>query len=983
MRVRPESSSELRVIALDCDLLMADGACFPIPNIKKHKLLITGAPPGALLVTLHGQTTEQAEALIVDSNQSDYHLFLVPLPRKNAVYTVSAKGDKGTRTTLLQTFEPELPDWLRDLWNARYPNKKQGDQQEVKKEDTTVDRCTAVRRELATLAQHASDPTLRSGVARSLYLSLTARNLYARCIDGDTTARPGVHNQEIIQTFRDAIQAAESARVISERNENVLWLSEFLSKQAGRLDDAEKLLDAYKTPLQTDPRKISYYYRQIALHQGLRHQLNDALQSLVQALIWAQRIDDQNAALDVVMQAADFLLEHGRVATAVKWVTQRWRSRGIQADAYQALDGEGCRQEELIRTKLRIIRVAREMAPLRSLPLGIESPEDLHTAFFAKQRNCEQELWRTEFLMDWARLQLILGKREEVRQSLRMLFAEKHELHKESWVVAERRYLEGMLALQEGRVAEATSHFLALRESSTSIADVSNWQALVGLGQVAEAQHTPDGDAVALSYYQSAETWVDLNSLSVPLGLGRGSFLGQFEQGTRLHLAQLWKMGDLAGAFALIRRVRVRGLRGLPLLQHTHHGNQQRKALAAKLLELRTKVEQRTAEYRGAAGNQKPLRESEIVGSYIEHARELSDYLASVAAGDAWLFAPLGEPLSHEVMITCHPLPTGWLCLAKDASGVAATQLADADLDPIVDADPIHSPTAQRLSQKLLEPFSDKIAAAQLVSFLTYGKMRRIDLQMLPFGLQRSPLQRHREVVFASDVPSHRESYRPHRSEFLVNMNQKSYLYFNHEMKPVVSTIPVIKRAVHRLGHDYRANDLGPWLRPWLRPRLLSSGEWAADTATQQFASETANADLLHVITHANDPAEGAPERYLDLEHPRRFYVSDILMLERVPKWVTLFGCGTARSEEEWTNVEGVGLAQAFLWRGSHWVLGTERTVGTELGARVSASFYEELAKTGDPFQSLRYALEHSGVSMANARQVPDQDLGAFRLYAQ
>lgn len=947
LRSRKESAVPVRIVALDCDLLMADGACYPSPNLSAYRLLITG-PQGPLEVMVTGDESQPATERIIDQNQPGSHLFIIPsLPQRNAGLKVSVKSRAGTQTTQLTTFVPVLPGWLKELWDGRYAGRLD------------------VPTMLEILTKHASDKEVQSGLPRSLYSSLKARLLYEREGHSDED-KP---TPKAVSALRSAIEAAQDAQVFSELTENALWLAELLSTQLADVAGAEKVMERYAQPLADEPKKRVYYYRQLGLHKGLRGDLHAALQLLVKARIAAQQIADNNGVADVAMTASDFLVQHGRVVTAAHWL----RSVDLSADKV-------CRRQELLRTKLRLALRAREIEPTRALPAGLLPVEQLKQQFDLGQTGCDQKSWFAAVQLDWAHWQLSQGQLQEVQP---LISAAVRERAQATWVMSSKHYLEGMLALRQGDQKVAKQHFLALRTFGTGIVDVAAWQAELGLAQVAEARRTAEGDLEALQHYQNAETWVDLHSLSVPLGLGQGTFLGQFERGTRLYLQHLWNKRDLAAALALIRRVRVRGLRELSLLHQLHQDNQQRSAMVSRLTEIRTKLTLRSTEYREAAKNQQGLRESEITESFSELARELNELLLKFAEGDSSWQAELGPPLQKEVLIACHPLPKDWLCLAADANGVVDAQLADADLEPITDADPVSSAQALRLSKALLQPFSVKIEAAQRVSFLTYGKMRRIDLHLLPFGSHNAPLQQRWQVVYSSDVPSRRIARAIESDDSRVDKNRSAYLFFNLGMSTVVSTIPSIKLSLQNLGHSYHSNEPGPQRGLLSKPARNSTNPTDQDHPLQRFAVETANASLLHVITHAYRATEDAPERYLDLGDGNRFYVSDILLLGKVPDWVTLFGCGSAESEEEWGNLDGVGLAHAFLWRGSRWVLGTERTVGTQLGARVSTAFYEELARSGDPFQSLRYAIGRSGVAITAAKHEQDFDLGAFRLYAQ
>jgi CHAT domain-containing protein len=121
----------------------------------------------------------------------------------------------------------------------------------------------------------------------------------------------------------------------------------------------------------------------------------------------------------------------------------------------------------------------------------------------------------------------------------------------------------------------------------------------------------------------------------------------------------------------------------------------------------------------------------------------------------------------------------------------------------------------------------------------------------------------------------------------------------------------------------------------------------------------------------------------LRLSEDAGLMVSDILALPRVPHYVTLFACESGRTTEEWGNLEGLGLAQAFLTRGSKWVVGTARPVAPGLAAAMSTSFYEAFSRSQDPAQAIGIAIRRvQPVEPQSSAQLSiDNDVGAFRVY--
>lgn len=349
-------------------------------------------------------------------------------------------------------------------------------------------------------------------------------------------------------------------------------------------------------------------------------------------------------------------------------------------------------------------------------------------------------------------------------------------------------------------------------------------------------------------------------------------------------------------------------------------------------------------------------------------------------------------PRQGEVLVACHPMPSSWLCLAQDGKGVIAWELSTEDVDALATLSSYDSEEGRRLSKLFLDPVADKIGSAQRVSFLPYGKLRNVDFQLLRFGQHGLPLMTSKQVVFAVDHPSHRTQAPVALDDFRLNMNRTGYLFGNEISPkpgssrpsvacPVATALGEIAPLARSLGITTESTlvSVDPACNVGPLSVLSKKSEFLEP---KQFAEGLERADSLVVITHAHDSSASSPERSFDLGNERRFFVSDILTRPRVPQWATLFACGSASTNAEWSNLDSMGLTQAFIWRRTRWAIGTERTVHVELASRVSTAFFQELARSKDPHNALLYATSHDVIPFRDARHDPAHDLGAFRLYA-
>lgn len=964
----------LQAQVLDCDIMMEDKSCYPDPGAE-HRVLLTGVGDAATEIWVDGVRLDSQPELIIDQGNKNESVFKLRLAATNKTYDVVVVSAGAKRSTSFSTFVPSIPKWLLLLWNSRYQTKVQNG-------------ASTIERELKLLKDHELDAEItRPGLAKSLYWSLRARDQEeAGSFRNGTADRIG-RDDVMIQSYHTAIAAAQEAHVLSERNENVLWLCEYLHKR-GNLKQADELLGSYEKAFVEDHRRTPYYLRQQAFQLSLRRgqHWNEAKDKLEQALIIAQRRDDERAALDVVMLGVDLLLAEGRIHAAVQWQTDRWKSRTPKQDSSPKM---GCRLQESLLTELRILRVAEESEHTPNVPAGLRSAEDIKNQFREEETRCDKTLWNREFLADWTRLQLAKGNPTLAEPAVNEYVSEVERGRQSADERALISYLRGTLFLLQKRPDQATEEFQKLRKGSHVLRDEYAWHAAIGLARAAVMKGGKQAIEQAMEHYERAEMWLNVKAQSESLDLGKPSFLGQFERGTKHYLALLLSQGHKQKAMELIRRARIRGLAGYashaPRLGNPTPNPQREKELADARQELVAAMIRRD----GAAVNQEPFESSQVLTAYRKFATLAAAQFRDAGVAPVWDSSAMGGPREGEVLIACHPLPKDWQCLAQDRNGISETVLSSDDvngLDPLkMESAEARALAAKQWSEKLLGPFADKVTAAKRVSFLAYGKLRLLDFHRLPFGPNGLTIQDTRQVIFAIDLPGYRKSGQDQLDDLAANMKHYGYLFGNEVDNrpvnpPVQESLRAVSLSIAAGGGSFRPNlvrSAPPADGPIPKPIELSHS-----VPSDAFGTQVAAADFLHVITHSPDKEQDVSERYLDLGGSERFFVSDILNLKKAPQWATILACGSGNTDAEWSNLDGMGLAQAFVFRGTRWVLGTERKVDTTLAARVSTEFYAELARYGDPFQALRRATSHHDMPNNPAQTQSQFDLAAFRLYA-
>jgi hypothetical protein len=145
------------------------------------------------------------------------------------------------------------------------------------------------------------------------------------------------------------------------------------------------------------------------------------------------------------------------------------------------------------------------------------------------------------------------------------------------------------------------------------------------------------------------------------------------------------------------------------------------------------------------------------------------------------------------------------------------------------------------------------------------------------------------------------------------------------------------------------------------------------------------NVKLFHYGGHGDYEPVGWGHKLRIADGPG-LLIGDILTLSAVPEQVLLFGCNTGHSAEENGGIEGLGLAQAFLLRGSAWVIATVREVSDQVAADMARAIYVDpppgVGVAGfdpDPLALLRRAKQR--LSKLGLDSSQREEISAFRVF--
>lgn len=500
--------------------------------------------------------------------------------------------------------------------------------------------------------------------------------------------------------------------------------------------------------------------------------------------------------------------------------------------------------------------------------------------------------------------------------------------------------LEARLALLENRPPAALDLYRRLDAlAQEALWPEGRWRAAFGRARALEAL----GDrSAALAAFEQAEDLLDEEMLRVAVHESRGLFLAQRERATRDHLELLLTRGgsrEAERALEVARRARARVMRSLwrgELPAALAPAERQRLYdLASDQRRARDELDRLAEEKRRSPLDELPRIEIEMEARRQEIRRALDAEYEILEGEPAGIPTALATPAPGELLLVFHPLPDGWVGFAATRDGVGWWRF---DLPPQALEDP------GAVSSRLLMPAREAIGKARTVQVLAYGPLLSVDVHALPFG--RSVLLAQVPVVYRLDLPRPPPADGGSGGSALVVADPQLDLpAARNEGQVVTETL----RSV--LG--------------WGEVTHLARER----ARRQEVLAGLARVDLLHYAGHGRFRGWESDLSLAD----GRLTLGDVLNLQPPPAGVVLSACDSASSSPE-APQESIGLAQAFLLAGSHWVLAASRPVGDRAARSLFGRFYELWDGSGDPAIALREA------QLAWREADPGTDWASFRL---
>jgi tetratricopeptide (TPR) repeat protein len=453
--------------------------------------------------------------------------------------------------------------------------------------------------------------------------------------------------------------------------------------------------------------------------------------------------------------------------------------------------------------------------------------------------------------------------------------------------------------------------------------------------------------AEAVTAYQQAERFLDNLPISPALGQGRDHFIRDLQRGVRSGIALQLQLGRVEDAFCTLRLARARVHRGL-LAEMTMNPDfyaRRRDELDGAVRGCRAVV---TTDAREAC-----LTDLE------RQRRALRMALDTNAAKDP-LATPeceeLDAPQDGELFLAYMDLGNGWVGIAANSTGTTAHTLGM--IDPHV--------SASSLAQTLLGPFDLEISRAKNVRILATETLHSVDFHMLPWHAEA--LVAHATVAYGLDLPRAVSSVSPGRRAAVVAADPTGSLSVYQEAQIVRSSLDAAGLAVELLlGGDAVRHEVMPLLGGRLAHFYLGGHAGSFRPGATGSAWQEPE-DMWDIV--------------LRLEQNTVIAVEDLLasvISGDAPDVAVLMACKTAITDHG-TLSGGIGMAQAFLLRGSSAVIGTRAAIKDSVAHALALALYEEW----DPSTPFAAA---ERLASAQARLLREgasaEEIGKFRVWVR
>jgi cellulose synthase operon protein C len=502
------------------------------------------------------------------------------------------------------------------------------------------------------------------------------------------------------------------------------------------------------------------------------------------------------------------------------------------------------------------------------------------------------------------------------------------------WRLGRREFVRALVAFDD----EVRSARGAGLMEETFRGEVGAGRALLGLGR----------RRAAVARLRGAQGLLDTMLREVPMGEGRGSFLGGHEEAVRYLVGALVDGGAPADALRVARWTRSAELAQaskVDRLAHLPAPAQRRWDDAIGTYQrIRKEIEHEAEnDWTVAQADLSRLRERRRLRA--EQARGALDqaYRWLVEDGGDPGARSLSNPAAGEVYLGFFPGPVGWFVLAARPGSVVARPFEESELG---------SPAG---AARVLATVDSELATARRLRLFPYGASDRIDWQATSW--RGRPLIASLEIEYGLDVAAARApSPGERRQERGVPDPQGALVVAdpNGDLPSAVAEVNAVERTL---------------AATWKVVRL----EGAAATRDAVLVG-LSRARIFHYAGHAEVDPSVELSGALVLRGEARIQLGDLLALSSVPELAVLSACDAARTADQHPSL--MGLGQAFVAAGARAVIAPTRPIADAFAKAFALGFYSALqGESGAEVESVRRAF-HRAVLVVLGVQEGDAQKG-------
>ncbi len=555
------------------------------------------------------------------------------------------------------------------------------------------------------------------------------------------------------------------------------------------------------------------------------------------------------------------------------------------------------------------------------------------------ESSCQSVYRRANALLELTRLRLwrhdLLGAAQSLAHARASLPSSEPE------VAVEGLFLEGRTALESHDWRSALRAFRKMDQYAERLGWIE--QRVNALGGCAAAQEGLGYDDIASKTYAEVERVLDNVTIRIPLGEGRSTFNAARQAVLRRQAELLIRHGKPEAALAAVQRMLDRGILAGQLVRQ----------LAVLDRDARQKWEHSVEEYRrkratierGSSQDwmlpeQEWLQQRDMRHGLEEAARrELEGALAALQEDAVVHCAADSEtPVTDFATLTYIFGRTGGLGFMSYGNQVRAARL------------PLHvaASSPEQLAHTLLDPFKPDIEKLERLRVLAVGPFAEVDLHALPWG--GGALMNRFSLVYGTH--GYHEALGPLLS---ISPTHAALIVTDPS-----GNLPSAHREAEVVDRLLRSQGI-------VRVHRLSQDQATSSAVLQALQ----RADIFHFAGHAKLSTTSGWGSEMELADGGHITAADILSLSSVPRLVVLMACEGARP-----GADGVGIAQAFLSKGTRVVIAPTRKLSDAIGLEFTRLLYVHLAESepGDFIGAFHQALRR--LQSTN----PDSDWAALRV---